>query len=260
MLRHCWWVILLCGLPVVSFAAEVDNASCQTAQASEEAFEPVAGQALTRAQADALQRLFRDLGGDWQGHAVEQVCMVSGSTRTHAYSVQLRLDGSTKQLLITGQYQQDNNGASRRFTRKLLLTSDGLRVDHAGGVGDVALRRADRSGLGYAQRYRTVQALPEDPNAAATSAPSDPVVSVLSAASQVFLDDGTTSGDTDSSSNLVTGEVATTQPAAQPRRRSLVREERFTLQTSGSRQLTLTQDFYTQGAFTGSMHWQLQRR
>jgi hypothetical protein len=260
MLRCRLSMLLLCCLPALLQAADVERPSCASSSATLEPFAPVTGQALSHAQADALRRLFRSLDGQWRGSVVEQVCMVSGATQTRDYTAALKLVAGSGQLQLSGQYVQANSGVMRRFTRKLLLTGDGLRVDQPSRAGEVELGHADATGLDYVQRYRTVHKLPADPNAPAAG-PASPLAAVLSlvAGGEAASEDAAPSDDVARGSNLVSGEPLPKAPP-EPERRSLRREERFSLQTNGARQLTLIQDFYTQGAFTGSMRWQLQRR
>jgi len=258
-------MLLLCCLPALLQAADAERPSCASSNATLEPFAPVTAQSLSHAQADGLLRLFRNLDGEWRGSLVEQVCMDNSAAQTRDYTASLKLVAGSGKLQLAGQYVRTKDGVMRRFKRKLLLTGDGLRVDHSSRVGEVELDYADATGLRYVQRYRTVHKLPGDPKAAA-AAPVNPLAAVVSAVVNSVAgsdaatdDDAATDEDAGGGTNLVTGDpLPKAQP--EPRRRSLAREERFSLQTNGSRQLILIQDFYTQGAFTGSMRWQLQRR
>lgn len=257
MLRLGPTLLLLCLLPALSRAADPAPATCG-APVEFKGFAPTVSRTLTRDEAHQLARLFRHLGGEWSGSLVETVCMVSGANQTRRYQAELKLVRSSDGLHLDGRYLQQRSHVSRVFKRRLLLTDGGLRVDNPSRIGEVEVLRADAGGLAYLQRYRTVHTLPQPQSNSGQQGGSGTAAGAQSQSGQAAAaGDGPVA--VAGSGNLVTGSDQP-QQAPEPVRRSLTRGERFTLQASDSRHLVLIQDYFTQGAYTGSMRWELQRR
>lgn len=236
-------VLALCCLPVLSSAADAEAPlQCRPAAEAEtpELFEPARGEPLSYDEQRDLRLLFAAAEGRWSGSAVDRVCMVAGHTKAREFRAELKLTSTREGLRIAGEYRQVSSGATWRFNRRLFLTPEGLRVDQRSRVGEVELTGAARDALSYVQRYRTVHSFPAEgagpPGAGGTPGP------------------GAAAG----TSNVVSesGAIPTEPP---PKRRSVQREERFSLQLGGSRHLVLVQDFFIQGTYTGTMRWDLRR-
>lgn len=248
MLRLILLLPLFGLLPAWVYAAESDIPACQAGNPEAAAFEPVDAKPLSGEQARRLRHLFDQLDGHWQGRMIEQVCMLSGRNRSRDHSAELQIKEIRSGLQLSGHYTQDAGGAKRLFSRLLLITRDGLRVDRDSAAGDVEVAQIDARQLSYIQRYRTTHQLPEKSSDTVGAGDATPDGNATLAITAVA-----------GATNVVIGKSGEkTKP--KPARRSLVREERVTLTRISSNQLQLRQDFYSQGVFTGSSTWDLRRR
>lgn len=239
-------LLLLCCLPPSAFA---DGPPVCGVTQLEQGFEPAEGRRLSHAEARTVTRLFRRLDGEWQGRMTEIVCMLSGNHRRYDFATEFKLQGNSNGLRLDGRYSRPGSGATRLFTRRLLIAGGELRVDQSSRAGEVELLQAEPGVLRYAQRYRTVHELPQP----ASTNKGDGQDSGQGAGAGSNGQDAVAG-----TANLVSGQQTEAKDPP-PIRRSQTREERFTLQASGSH-LVLVQDYYTQGVYAGTMRWELRRR
>jgi hypothetical protein len=241
--------ILLLSLLLVPVAAWSESESEQAVPAEPEVlscgdsagegeFAPVKPRPLTGAERRDLERLFDQLDGKWIGSKSEIVCMLSGSVKQHGFRSTLRAHETGNGLELSGEDVRLDGEAKQRHKRRFFITPDGLRVDNSSSLGDVEPLLISDSAVSFVRRYRTVRRQ--------ESAGSGGGLVI-----QRQLADG-------SRRSLVVQSSAQAG-ADDDKRFSRTHEERYYLQLSGDRGLTITQQFFVQGAYTGSMVWQLRR-
>jgi hypothetical protein len=211
-------------------------------------FQPVESRPLSSSEQRDLRRLFQALEGSWQGRMQEEICMHSGGVRRHDYAAELEVDARGDELQVRGHYMPPDVRTRHRFSRRLFLTSHGLRVDVASRAGEVEVLQADARILTYRMRFRQVRKPEPDPY---------PSTATVSPGSSV-------AGSSNLRADGQGGDAADTGPLAQgqkpvPRRASVTREERFSLRRVDPRTVEVTRQFFLQGAYTGSMTWRLRR-
>lgn len=262
---------LLC-MPLAGRAADESAVALQCLPPGERgeapAFEPVPARPLTHQEERDLQRLFRSVDGGWRGPGVEQICMHSGGAKERQYEVTLKAQGSRDELRLHADYLLRELRTRQRFSKQLFLTPDGLRVDQRSRAGEVELVQADAATLVYRQRYRTVfRRAEEQPQGSATLVQQGvggasnvvtliPAAEASAAAGDPFAADPAAAAATAATAATADATAETKPP---PKRTSVAREELFTLRLIDARNLEITQQFFTQGAYTGSMTWRLQR-
>ncbi len=247
MLRQMILLSLLGGLPGLAGAAEPVAPVCQSGGQEVAPFEPIDAQPLTHEQARGVRLFFDRVDGSWSGRMTETVCMQSGEVRRRGHTAELVVKEIRGGLQVSGETVQDAGGAKRRFSRRLLLAGGRLHVDRASAAGEVQLDHADRRELSYRQRFRTTHELTQPPQGKA----GQPATGSIGGDTSAVV----VAGGTD-----VVSTTVTPQPQPKPVRRSLMREERFTVTKSSARHLQMRQDFYTQGAYTGTKLWDLRKR
>jgi hypothetical protein len=265
--------VLLCLSPA-ALAAEDPGAPLVCKPPAEwqapPAFEPVTARPLTGQEQRDLQRLFRSLEGDWQGGLQEHICMHSGGSKQRDYQLELEIDAVGDELRMRGDYVQPELRTRRRLIKRLFVTPDGLRVDVSSRAGEVELMQADSNTLAYRLRFRHV--LRRDLNTGPGRMPSTGqgavVPGAIAGASNLTTQgegegadgDADTAAPTDGGSPPAGGDDTATDAQAPSKIASVAREERFTLRRLGQRSIEVSQQFFTQGVYTGSMTWQLRRR
>lgn len=235
--------ILLLGLLLGAGAAWSEQSVPATPEAlgcgdpaGEGGFAPVKPRALTDGERRDLDRLFERLQGKWSGRKTEIVCMLSGSLKRHGFRATLDVRHSGRALELSGEDVRQDGEARQRYRRRFYSTPDGLRVDNPSSLGDVELLRISDSALAFVRRYRTVRREEAAGSGAVIrrqQADGSRQSLVVRSAGQAAEEDG--------------------------KRFSRTHEERYYLQLGGGRDLTVTQQFFVQGAYTGGMVWQLRR-
>jgi hypothetical protein len=243
------WPLLLVILPWSANATEDSDLaepvpqSCVAGERREPpVFEPVENRPLTDTEQRDLETLFEQLAGEWRGTLDEQVCMLNGSVKQYGSTSTLKARETGDGLTMRGDDTRREGGAKRVHKRSFHITAEGLRVDARSALGDIEPLKIADDGLAFMRRYRTLHQRGE-------SAPEpQPEGGVLV---QRVEEDG----------SLTTVGVLPAVPVAEPpkRRFSTTREERYYLQLSGGNELTLTQQFFTQGVYSGTKSWRLQR-
>jgi hypothetical protein len=230
------------GLPLLASAADEAGAPLQCLPPTEwqepPLFEPVSARPLTDKESRDLRRLFRNLDGQWRGGLVEEICMHSGGSRQRSYDAKLDIDASSDELKLVGDYVDTKVRTRQRFQKRLFLTPDGLRVDVPSRAGEVELLEASTDMVAYRLRYRHVLR-----RAATAPIGSAPVQSAVIGAGNLAVEVNDDSSDSQ----------------APPQRASVAREERFMLRAMDRRNIEVTQQFFSQGIYTGSMTWRMRR-
>lgn len=266
-------VALLC-LPPALLAADDPGAALVCKPPAEwqapPAFEPVSARPLTARERRDLQRLFRALEGDWRGGLQEHICMHSGGSKQRNYQLELEIDAVGDELRMRGDYVQPELRTRRRLIKRLFVTPDGLRVDVSSRAGEVELLQADADTLAYRLRFRHVlrRDLNTGPGGLPPTGQGPAVQGAVAGASNLATQadgegdggDADTATPPDGGSTSAGGDGAATDAQAPSKIASVAREERFTLRRLGQRSIEVTQQFFTQGVYTGSMTWQLRRR
>lgn len=246
MHRRVLPLLALCCVPVLLQAGEIRDMPlvCAPAGAVSEppVFEPAKSRPLTYEEQRDLHQLFAALEGSWHGSLVEQVCMLSGNTREHPYDATMTIKALHDGLQLTGDYVRPQQHVRRRFSLRLFLTPDGLRVDQRSRGGEVELLQANRQLLDYVRYYRSVHE--QDPS---TPPPADQ--------SGIAVVPNAVAG----TANLEAQVVANDAPGAPSKRTALAHQQRVILEMPSSRELRLTQHFVTQGVYGGNMAWRLRR-
>lgn len=243
MLREAILLLSLL-LPVAAWSeseqtapAEPEALNCGDAAGGGE-FAPVKPRALTREEGRDLRSLFKQLDGDWGGRKTETVCMLNGSARLHGFSSTLNAHESGKQLQLAAEDVRDGSGAKQHHKRRFYNTPDGLRVDNPSSLGEVEPLLISDSAVSFVRRYRTVRRQESAGNGGGL------VIQRQQA---------------DGSRQSLVVQSGAQAGVDEDKRFSRTHEERYYLQLRGSRDLTITQQFFVQGAYTGSIVWQLRR-
>jgi hypothetical protein len=214
--------------------------SCGTVIKLEPSFyEPVKARNLTREEQRDLRKLFSRVAGEWRGRMVEDICMLSGATRHRRYDSSRKARVLSDGLELRGDDVRTDVRSKKHHTRRFYITPDGLRVDTRSRAGEVELLEAGDRVLSFLRHYRTARRNPaQSPQGA------------VGTAAQQTADAGDGTGVTGGSGDQ-------TAPRTNPG--SVAHEERYSLQLVGPNELTVTQQFISQGIYSGSMTWHLRR-
>jgi len=249
--------LALCALPALSPAADapLPPLSCAAPRAPDSVppFEPAEARDLTYRERHDLQRLFKMLDGRWQGPLRESVCMLSGAGKQHHYQADLLIHAGHDRLDIRGDYRQTRQRVTRRFNRQLYLTADGLRVDLPSRAGEVELVEVGPRRLVYVSHYRVGFRQPAGKGQDGQGGQSGQGAQTGNGVAY-----GAVTGATVQVAVLPA--AAEDNPQPRPRRASLIRRQRVTVELLSSRRLQITEQYFTQGAYSGSMNWQLRRQ
>lgn len=226
---------LMAAQPVPLSPAQI---SCGT-RIGDTDFEPAEGEKLDGIARRDLESLFRQLEDDWLGEMRTIVCMASGKPRVQQASSELlvrRVSGGVE--LRTLDTRLDVRG-KKRHKRRLFLVNGTLRVDNHSRLGEVQPIEVGDSAVSFLRRYRSIP---------------QRVTGQWLATGKLWTPQASTAPAAGGGDSAAPG-TAVPDPSG-----SVIKEERFYLRLSGSNELTVTQQFFSQGVYTGSTTWQFRRQ